>query len=407
MPAPPALRVHDVHKRFRLYHERPSSLKERVVRFRRAHYDVFSALKGVSCEVEEGETFGLIGPNGSGKSTLLKIIAGVFRPDSGTVETRGRLVSLLELGAGFHPDLTGRENVYLNASILGLTRRDTDRHFDAIVMFAELEPFIDMQVKHYSSGMYVRLGFSVAAHLDPELLIVDEVLAVGDEHFQRKCLARIGRLQANGCTIIFVTHSLDLVRQICTRAAFLDQGEVVCMGRPDEVVAAFRRVIHAVEESEAPEERGDRRVRVKRVDVTGGDGEPKEVFSPGDRLGLSVFAESDEQIDDWSVGIAIYDERGTLVFGTNTEIEAKRLDPIHGASRVRFVIPSVPFGEGDYRVEVGLTSRSERQVYHWQERSAGFRCRVVDLQQGILRLPVEVDVEAPDLHDLGRPEAAS
>jgi ABC-2 type transport system ATP-binding protein len=401
----PAVRVSDVHKRFRLYHERPSSLKERVVRFRRAQYDVFWALSGVSCEVSEGETFGLIGPNGSGKSTLLKCIAGVFKPDSGRIETRGRLVSLLELGAGFHPDLTGRENVYMNASILGLSRRETDRHFDDIVAFAELESFIDMQVKHYSSGMYVRLGFSVAAHLDPELLIVDEVLAVGDEHFQRKCLARIGRLQAGGCTIIFVTHSLDLVRQICTRAAFLEQGKIVCMGRPDDVVAAFRRTIHEAEESEEHEERGDRSVRIDRVEVSGEDGLAKEMFSPGDALTLTVMVEADHPIDDWMVGIAMYDERGALVFGTNTEIEGKRLDPLHGTSRLRFVIASLPFGEGNYRVEAGITSRDERRVYHWQEHSAGFRCRVVDLQQGTLRLPVEVEVDAGDQTSLGRPEA--
>src|SRR5207247_1244757 len=197
-----------VSKMFRLYHERAYSLKERIVNLRKPQYEQFWALKDVSLEIGHGETAGLIGPNGSGKTTLLKLVAGIIRPTAGRIETHGRIASLLELGAGFHPDLTGRENVYLNASILGLTRRETDRHFDDIIAFSELAPFIDTQVRHYSSGMYIRLGFAVAIHVDPQILIVDEVLAVGDESFQKKCLDRIRGFQAEGRTIVFVTHTL-------------------------------------------------------------------------------------------------------------------------------------------------------------------------------------------------------
>ena len=228
-------------KEFRLYHERAMSLKERVVKWRTPSYEVFWALRDVSLEIGHGETAGLVGPNGSGKSTLLKLVAGIIRPTTGRIETYGRIASLLELGAGFHPDLTGRENVYLNASILGLTRKETDRYFDDIVAFAELEPFIDTQVRHYSSGMYIRLGFAVAIHVDPQILIVDEVLAVGDETFQRKCLDRISAFQREGRTIVFVTHSLAMVADICNRAYLLYRGDLAAQGDPDDVIKAYRQ----------------------------------------------------------------------------------------------------------------------------------------------------------------------
>ena len=241
----PAVRVEGVAKKFRLYHERAYSLKERIVNFRRARYEEFWALKDVSLEIAHGETAGLVGPNGSGKSTLLKLTAGIIRPTAGRIETHGRIASLLELGAGFHPDLTGRENVYLNASILGLTRKETDRHFDEIVAFSELETFIDTQVRHYSSGMYIRLGFAVAIHVNPQILIVDEVLAVGDESFQKKCLDRIRQFQSEGRTIVFVTHALGTVEDVCNRAFLLYQGRLAHEGDPREVVGEYRRRVQA------------------------------------------------------------------------------------------------------------------------------------------------------------------
>lgn len=247
-----AVRIEGVSKKFRLYHERAYSLKERIVNRRKAAYEEFWALRDVSIDIGRSETVGLIGPNGSGKTTLLKMVAGIIRPTTGRIETNGRIASLLELGAGFHPDLTGRENVYMNASILGLSRKATDRHFDDIVSFAELEPFIDTQVRHYSSGMYVRLGFAVAIHVDPEILIVDEVLAVGDESFQRKCVDRIRGFQREGRTIVFVTHAVDLVEEICSRAFLLYGGELVHEGEPSEVVASYRRRLHTPDRGQEP-----------------------------------------------------------------------------------------------------------------------------------------------------------
>ena len=238
-----AITASGVGKRFQLHHKRATSLKERLLLTRTSSSEDFWALRDVNLEVGKGETVGLIGPNGSGKSTLLKVLAGILAPTTGSVEVRGRIASLLELGAGFSGELTGRENVYLNASILGLTRREIDRQFDSIVDFAELEPFIDNQVKHYSSGMYVRLGFAVAVHVDPDILLVDEVLAVGDEHFARKCLAKITEFQRENRTILFVTHGLGQVEQICDRAIVLDHGRVAFDGDPYFATEELRKIL--------------------------------------------------------------------------------------------------------------------------------------------------------------------
>src|SRR3984885_6422303 len=232
--------VRGVSKRFRLVHGKHNSLKERVIHRQRVTHEDFWALKDVSIEVKEGETFGILGRNGSGKSPLLKCSCGVLQPTSGEVAVRGKLAGLLELGAGFQPDLSGRENIYLNGSLLGMTKREIDKVFDAIVDFSELEEFIDGPVKFYSSGMYIRLGFAVAVNVDPDILVIDEVLAVGDERFQRKCIDRIKAFQTEGRTILLVTHSPDQIRTICDRAVVLSHGAMVGEGEPGEVVRIFR-----------------------------------------------------------------------------------------------------------------------------------------------------------------------
>jgi ABC-type polysaccharide/polyol phosphate transport system ATPase subunit len=240
-PRPVVLRVDDTSKRFVIRKEK--SLKERIVNFGRSrlHRDDFWALRNVSFEVEAGTTIGLLGANGSGKSTLLKVIGGIIQASGGFVERRGRIAALLELGAGFHPDLTGRENVYLNSSILGLSRKQTDEYFDSIVDFAEISDFIDTQVKFYSSGMYVRLAFAIAVHVDPDILLVDEVLAVGDERFQRKCMAKIRQFQKQGRTIVFVSHAANQVESLCDRVIVLSHGEVVFDGPTKPGLAALRK----------------------------------------------------------------------------------------------------------------------------------------------------------------------
>ena len=240
-----AIEVLDVAKHYRLYHEKPSSLKDRIVRRARSRYDDLWALRDVSFTVGRGSAFGLIGHNGSGKSTLLRLIARVHQPTRGRVVTHGRIGALLELGAGFHPELTGRENIFLNGSIMGLNKKQIRASFDAILEFSGLEEFIDNPVKVYSSGMYLRLGFAVAVNLDPEILLVDEVISVGDEEFQRRCMDHVHRLKREGCAIVVVSHDLDVVRSLCDEVALLDHGRLIAEGGPPEVIQQYLDMVDA------------------------------------------------------------------------------------------------------------------------------------------------------------------
>ena len=238
---PVVIRTEDVSKRFVL--RKDKALKERIVNFGRSqrHRSDFWALRDIGFEITAGTSVGLVGANGSGKSTLLKVIGGIIQTDSGFVERRGRIAALLELGAGFHPDLTGRENVYLNGSILGLSQKQTAEYFDSIVEFSEIGDFIDSQVKFYSSGMYVRLAFAIAVHVDPDILLVDEVLAVGDEPFQAKCMNKIREFQRDGRTIVFVSHSASQIQDLCDRVVVLSHGRIVYDGETEDGIAALRR----------------------------------------------------------------------------------------------------------------------------------------------------------------------
>ena len=390
-----AVRVDDVSKRFRIYKEKMTSLKERVLKFGRVPFEEFWALQDIDLVIEQGETVGLLGHNGSGKSTLLKCMAGILQPTSGEIEVSGRLAALLELGAGFHPELTGRENVYLNASILGMSKREIARRFDDIVAFAELERFIDNQVKHYSSGMYVRLGFAVAVNMEPDVLLVDEVLAVGDENFQRKCLDRVRQFQREGRTIVFVTHAADLVRQICDRAAVLDHGQMVALGTPGEAVRAYREhllrnerfheaeALAAADESEPAveevlshgqlqEKKRNLQVRITDVKIEHPGAGERPYLLPGEPLAIRILYDTDDQIDDVVVGIGIHDLEGRLVFGSNTDFLGVEVAPLHGRGEVAFSTESVPLLDGTYLLTLGVHSHDEGTVYDWQEQRHQF-----------------------------------
>jgi ABC-2 type transport system ATP-binding protein len=413
--------VEGVAKRFRRYHERYSSFKERAIHFGRIPYDDFYALRDIDIDVQSGETVGLLGHNGSGKSTLLKCIAGILQPTTGRITTVGRLAALLELGAGFHPDLTGRENVFLNAAVLGLSRRETARRFDEIVAFAELEEFIDNQVKHYSSGMYVRLGFAVAVNMDPEILLVDEVLAVGDEAFQRKCLDRVRQFQREGRTILFVTHAPDLVRQICDRVAVLERGRLVAYGPPGESVRVFREHLlsgglhpdtGAPAEEVAAAESGDEaltpgalqeRKRNLKVRITGvtfehpGTGQ-RPYLLPGEPLAVRIAFDAVELVDDVVFGIGVYDLEGRVIFGSNTDFLDCDVGPLRGAGAVRFDFASVPLLDGTYLVTLGIHSHDEGTVYDWHEQRHQFEVMNPGRSAGLVALPLQVEVareEAP------------
>jgi len=235
-----AVEVHDVWKSFRLYHERNRSLKSALMRGRKSIHEDFQALKGITLDINHGETFGLVGDNGSGKSTLLKCMARILYPNQGTITTHGRVAALLEVGSGFHPELSGRDNIYLNGSILGMSKKEIDGKFDEIVDFAGVGQFLDQPVKNYSSGMYVRLGFSVAIHVDPDILLVDEVLAVGDETFQARCTSKFSELREREKTVVIVSHSLGSLSEMCDRLAWVNKGTLEVVGEPTDVIAAYR-----------------------------------------------------------------------------------------------------------------------------------------------------------------------
>ncbi|HEX8100454.1 MAG TPA: ABC transporter ATP-binding protein [Actinomycetota bacterium] len=386
-----AITVENVGKRFRLHRERPSSLKERIVRFR-MHPEELWALREVSIDIHSGSTLGLIGPNGSGKTTLLKIIAGILRPTEGRITTRGRIAPLLALGAGFHPELTGRENVYLNASILGLSRQETDRLFDDIVGFAELEEFIDQQVKFYSSGMYVRLGFAVAVHVDPAILLVDEVLAVGDIAFQAKCIERVEAFQREGRTIVFVTHVPDLVVRVCDRVVLLHHGRMQSDGEPRAVVRDFRRLMSRMDLAYGFDE-GTREIEIVSGEVFGSKGPGAQVFHPGDEVTIQVDLKANSPVEDPVVSFAIRDEQNQFVFGTNTDWRGKRWPVFEGKQRVQFALKSLPFVDGRYHVTIAVHSRDAKRVYHTQENRYSFDVVKGDENPGAVFIPVECRVE--------------
>jgi ABC-type polysaccharide/polyol phosphate transport system ATPase subunit len=418
-----AVEIVGVGKRFRLSHERYTSLKERAIHLGKIHYDDLWALKDVNQEIAQGETIGLLGHNGSGKSTLLKCIAGILQPTTGQIRTAGRLAALLELGAGFHPDLSGRENVFLNASLLGLHRREVETKFDEIVGFAELEHAIDQQVKYYSSGMYVRLGFAVAVNMDPDILLVDEVLAVGDELFQRKCLDRVRQFQREGRTIIVVSHSADMVRQVCDRALVLDQGEMVAVGTPGEAVRAYRehllrrqRFDEVVEFEPEPEpdhgadaastaapaggsttastQEGKRNLTVRITSVTFEypESDSKPYLVSGEPFTIRIRFQAMRPIDDLVCGIAVYDTKGWLLFGWNTDTLDIDLGRVEGSGEVAFSVAELPLLDGTYPVTIGLHSHDEATVYDWSEQRHSFEVMCPTRAAGILQLQVAVTV---------------
>jgi ABC-2 type transport system ATP-binding protein len=399
-----AIEIRGVSKRFRLYHEHYSSLKERVVNFGRIPSEPFWALNDIDFDVEEGSTVGLLGHNGSGKSTLLKCVAGILQPTTGEIVTRGRVAALLELGAGFNHELTGRENIFMNASILGLTKKETVRIFDEIVAFAELEKFIDMQVRHYSSGMYVRLGFAVAVNVEPDILLVDEVLSVGDEAFQRKCIERVKKFQREGRTILFVTHAPDLVRRICDRALVLDHGDMVMDAAPGEAVRAFRETMSQGERVDEPDEIDDeeaandehkpeptQRVRITDVKVEHpGTLVGRNYLLPDEALSVRVQYHAAQRTEDVLFGIAIYDENGNHLYGTNTRILGVPVPAADGDGEMTFDFDRIPLLDGTYLVTLAIQTNDEGTVYDWREQQYQFEVMNPTRTAGLVSLPLEV-----------------
>ena len=354
----------------------------------------FWALRDVSFDVERGEALGVIGPNGAGKSTLLKLLAGITAPTRGEIVIQGRLSALIEIGSGFHPELSGRENVYLNGAIVGMSRREIAAKFDRIVEFAGVAPFIDMPVKWYSSGMYVRLGFGVAVHVDPEILIVDEVLAVGDEAFQKRCLGRIRDFQREGRTIVFVTHAVDIVREICTKAYFLKAGQVAAEGRPSDVVDAFRQFIHGgkPDETGAVDQRGTGEATLTDVRFVDAAGEERQVYNPGEGLEIRARLEVTRPISDAVIGVIVYDDAGRYLWGTNTGLRDVDLGTIDGPRTIRVRIPSLPVLDTTCSVTLAVSSRSG-QDYYWREKGWAFKVVSQGADLGSVHFDAGIEVD--------------
>ena len=404
--------------------------------------DTFHALKGVSFSVRPGCTFGIVGRNGSGKSTALKVVAGITKPTTGTVSVQGRISALIELGAGFHPEISGRENVFINGIMLGLTKREITKRFDEIVEFAELEDFIEAPVKTYSSGMYMRLGFAVAIHVDPDVLLIDEVLAVGDESFTHKCLDKFAEFRRRNKTVLLVTHSLNLVERFCDEALWLNDGRARAMGDPRRVVSTYitdvekqeerhmaatdARARAAIDQRDSgtdesrvpdPESRlqpvspkpreegalpdrgeggppdmfqategrwGSREAEITGVELVGEDGQPAHVFFSGERVEIRLAVSAAAPITDFVVGIGIFNVDGVCAFGTNTNIEELKSDRLEGEGRVTFAVDALDLVAGTYKLDVAL-HKLDGFPYDYHRLLYSFRVKSRTQDAGIYR----------------------
>jgi ABC-2 type transport system ATP-binding protein len=373
-----AIVVDDVSKRFRLYHERNQSLKAAVMRKGRAKYTELQALDHVSFEVPKGKTFGIIGHNGSGKSTMLKCLARILRPDSGSVTTVGKVSALLELGAGFHPELSGRDNVYLNGSILGLTKKEIDRRYDDIVSFAfgdsGQEDRIDTPVKNYSSGMYVKLGFSVAINVDPDLLLVDEVLTVGDELFQRKCADKFLELKSSGKTIVIVSHALGMVRDLCDEVALLDHGKLRTLGTPDDAIDAYLGGIerNARRDGEHGMRFGEGGAGIERVELLDEHGEPTDRLRGGRPCTIRVHWFADAPIERPVWRLEFHGLSGQVLASSNTRYHHQVPDIIEGHGAIDYRIPRLLLVGGIYDLSATLFDFECRHPYDVRHRFVRF-----------------------------------
>ena len=423
----PAIELANVSKIYRRYGARhfatlKSALMQRSILQDLKPEETFQALTDVSMRVPAGCTMGLVGRNGSGKSTALKLVAGITKPTTGSVNVRGRISALIELGAGFHPEISGRENVFINGIMLGLTKREIERRFDEIVEFAELKDFIDEPVKSYSSGMYMRLGFAVATHVDPDVLLVDEVLAVGDEGFTHKCLDKFGDFKRRGKTILLVTHSLNLVERFCDEAVWLDAGRKRVEGDPKRVIDAYisdvereeerflaasdekaqHEVVQAPPAEPAPappvtvddptsdmmkasEGRwGSRQVEILDVALLDRGGQPAHIFQSGDPMIVRLAVRAEHPVDDCVFGVALFNAEGTCVYGTNTEIDSIETQSLTGEAQITVSFQALELVEGTYKIDVAA-HKSDGVPYDYHRLLHTFRIKSRTQDVGIYR----------------------
>jgi ABC-type polysaccharide/polyol phosphate transport system ATPase subunit len=406
--AQPAVVVDGVSKRFRLYKERNQSLKATLMRGGRATYDEFWALRDVSFEIDEGSTFALIGENGSGKSTLLKCIARILSPEKGDIRTRGSVAALLELGSGFHPELSGRENVFLNGSILGMTKRELEGKFDEIVDFAGIEAFIDQPVKNYSSGMYMRLGFSVAINVDPDILLVDEVLAVGDAVFQDKCMEKFVDFREAGKTVVIVSHAMGSMRTLCDQAAWLDRGRLIEIGRADAIVDRYVDKGHEKEVQVAPSSAttahaetriGSGEVRLTDVAVLDEQGRPATRFHTGDTVTIRMAYACAERVERPAFALSIDTVDGQRIWAHHTRDGGPEIPVIEGTGHIDLVVPSLVLQPYTFDLNARILDHTLTHTYDFLRHCYRFVVETGDLREsgGVVALGGQWRADLPSL----------
>ena len=377
------IEVDDISKSFKIHHERHQTLKERLLHPKSGTTELFSALNNVNFSIAEGETVGIVGHNGSGKSTLLKCICGVLQPSSGEIRLRGSLAALLELGAGFQGELSGRDNVYLYGAMLGFSRKMVDRIFDEIVAFSEIEQFIDTQVKFYSSGMYVRLAFAVAVSVSPDILVVDEVLAVGDERFQQKCIDRIKKFQEEGRSILLVTHNADQVRSLCDRAIVLDSGVMIADGQASEALRVFRE--HQLEDAQANDVAGTQaNINIDSLTTPSGTFEVRS--GTGIHLDVNLSAEN---AYSGNFMFEIFTRTGLLV--SRSDPQASPVNLKQGPNRIGLDIGALPLLDGIYDINVGIVDQRGSTVIAWKEQAASMQVVYEGRESGIVEISSSIE----------------
>jgi ABC-2 type transport system ATP-binding protein/lipopolysaccharide transport system ATP-binding protein len=398
------IEVNSVSKSFRKYTNREiATIKDLFLRgiFRKDTFETetFWALRDVSFNIEKGKMIGIIGSNGSGKSTMLKLLAGIMGPTTGSIRVKGRVSALIELGAGFHTELSGRENIFINGIILGLSRREIKERFDNIVKFAGLEDFIDSPVKTYSSGMYMRLGFAIAINVDPDILLIDEILAVGDEEFQHKCLNKINEFKRKGKTLVFVSHDLGSIVRLCDEVVWIEDGVLKARGLARMVIDSYTEYVASFEEErafenhqsaleeakrESPNRWGTREIEITSVRLTDGDKKEKYLFEYGEPIEIILSYKTKRKIEDPVFGIGIFRDDGVCVFGTNTAIDGLSISAVEGEGNVIFSIDRSNLVEGSYLLDVAIHKR-DGQSYDYQSRLYSFVMRSKIKDVGIYR----------------------
>lgn len=385
-----AIEVRNVTKSFKVYLDKGAQLKERLLFRKRSRYEERKVLRGISFDVKKGEAIGLIGHNGCGKSTTLKLLTRIMYPDEGTIKLKGRVSSLIELGAGFHPDMSGRENIYTNAAIFGLTKKEIDARIKDIVDFSELAEFIDNPVRTYSSGMYMRLAFSVAINVDADVLLIDEILAVGDANFQTKCFNKLKEIKAQGTTIVIVSHALGQIEQICDRAIWIHEGLIKAEGPPKEIDLEYLDYMsrkmqeknksesdaEEVSEEETGKRWGSGEVRIKKVRSFAADGSEQNTFRTGEDIRLSIDYTVKKPVKDAVFGFGVFDMNGIQCYGTNTRIDKQPDITISESGTAEILMKNVELLAGEYNIDIaieqgeGIPIDYFRQAYRIQMISA-------------------------------------